>query len=151
MLSKYVLIVIVFLSLYSCGDSSLIEPKNPLFSGTTLIDTYAPSGSSSGAWPVFKWKSPSSMAYQIVGVFNAPIIVSGKQIQNKTACIAMWHNGLTGSAGNVSFSNFVQVVNGSPTSTMVTALSGSYHWAVWAMDGNMIISNSSVDVSFTSP
>jgi ABC-type antimicrobial peptide transport system permease subunit len=116
-----------------------------------LIDINQPEGSGATASPTFIWTA-TGKAYEVVGVFNTTIYVTGKNIDNTNNCIAMWTTGMSGSAGNVPFSNFKQVVNGNLTSNSTNNLNnGTYHWAVWAYDDTETVVSSSADITFTAP
>lgn len=147
------IIPVIFVTLvFSC---SLTQPaKNPIFSGSTFIENCSPTGTTNAVFPDFKWNSPgSSVIYEIVALFNSPIVVDGskKTIVNTNACIAMWTTGMTGSAGSVNFQNFKKVTNGVVLTT--TAVDGqtltnngstaTYYWAVWAFNNDWEISHSS--------
>lgn len=129
------------------------EVQSPIFSSTTFIPTFLPSVTSSTT-PTFTWTAPDSeVVYQVLGVFYNEISVKEKQILNKQDCVAMWTTGMTGSAGEVSFNNFMVVTNGELTSTPVngsTLSSGhKYYWAVWGYDKDMSVTHSSGQKSFT--
>ncbi len=145
----YLLLISIIALLISCQNSPF-EPENPIFSGTVLIETTGPSGSSASLSPTFVWKA-TGLSYEVVGVFKNSIVVNGKQIQNKNDCFAMWTTGLTGSAGNVDYANFKLVSGGVLTSSAAPSLSSgvTYYWAVWAYNDQMVITNSSAQVSFS--
>lgn len=141
--------------LFLTGCSAL-APLNPIFSGTTLITIYSPSGSTTTNFPDFTWTSPGiSVVYQVLGIFTNEISVHEKQILNKSDCIAMWTTSLSGSAGDVDFGKFRKVVNGVLTSTPVDSSTlvntRTYSWAVWGYDNTMTITHSSGQKTFTVP
>ncbi len=135
--------------LAAAGCNLKTEPINPLFSGTTFISTFLPKDTSTV--PVtFTWTSPgSSVAHEVVGVFTNQIVVDNMQITNIRDCIAMWTTGMTGSAGEVPFSNFKKVVNGVIQTDAAVYHSGTMYWAVWGYDSGLKITHSSAQKSFT--
>jgi hypothetical protein len=150
-MKNYYFFLFLFVFLWVSCDNSTPEPKNPLFSGTILIETTAPIKSISSNNPEFKWQSPGT-TYEILGVFTNVISVDGKKIQNKNDCIAMWTTGLKGTAGEVSFSDFRQMIGGVIQGSCMSNLPGGgvvYHWAVWAYDDKMTITHSSIQREVT--
>jgi hypothetical protein len=138
------------LLLLAC-NSSLPAPSNPLFQGTEIISVYSPTNGQqvSTNYPDFSWQA-TGLSYEVAGVFDNPILVSGKQIQNSNDCIAIWNTGMTGIDGNVNYSLFKEVSGGIITSSYAAPLTnGTYYWAVWAYDSGLSISNSSEEIKFT--
>lgn len=124
-----------------CGNTVV---ENPLFSGTTLIESvnYVSLNST------FYWDSPA-VSYQVVGIFTNDIAVQNGQILNTNDCVGLWNTALVGSAGNVGIANFVSVTNGVITTNLLTALpSGSKCWAVWGYDEGGTVTHSSCQTNF---
>ncbi len=144
-------VITIFMTVLSACNTAkdITEPKNPIFSGTALIDVYSPVDSTDKDFPDFTWTS-TGLPYEVAGLFSKPIRTSGLQIDNTSDCFAMWTTGLSGSAGKVPYSNFRKVVNGELTETPVDALTnGTYYWAVWAYTAQMTLTNSSSLITFT--
>jgi hypothetical protein len=152
---KLFILMNLFLLLITGCDKMLPQedpvPKNPLFSGTEYINVTSPVTSGT-ANPTFVWKSPGT-TYQVVGVFTNHIVVSGSKIVNNNKCIAIWTTEMTGSAGNVDYTNnFKKYVYPNLLTTPVTALaSGTNYWAVWGMNEDMEVTCSSAEITFVVP
>ncbi len=136
------------LVLVTMAGCNVVGDKNPLFEGTSLIITESPKGTVTPPF-TFAWSSPEGIYYQVVGIFTNNIRVEGKKIVNTEDCIAMWTSGMTGQAGNVSYSDFKAYP--SLSSTAPNLSSGTYYWAVWGYNDRMEVTHSSAQVSFTLP
>ncbi|MEJ5284715.1 MAG: hypothetical protein ACP5Q5_08165 [Brevinematia bacterium] len=146
---KKLLVLIILFIFNSC--EKVFDDSNPIFPETKLIRVSLPAYTTTSDYPDFVWSSPSDCKYQVVGIFTNKIIINGKNIVNKNDCIAMWHTGLTGQAGNVNYTFFKVTINGEIKDYQPSALQNgnTYYWAVWGYDKDLKLTHSSDQIQFT--
>jgi len=120
------------------GAASSFGYQNPIFQNTFLItaDTVKKSGGSDVTAhpeaPTFNWQS-THYKHVIVAVFNEPLNIKDNVIQNTDRMVWMWHSGLkAGKEGLVEWDDgLADPVTDKPA---VDLGSGTFYWAVWALD-----------------
>jgi hypothetical protein len=103
--------------------------QNLLFSNSIRIEA-AQDGPRSE--PGFSWYA-TGYRHVVCAVFDSPIHVQENLITNSEDAVWVWHTGLaTGREGNIRFNDGVASI--ASLKTPVPLETGTYYWAVWALD-----------------
>lgn len=112
---------------------------SPIFPGATLITSNTPAFGQliSTDSPTMGW-IPTGQSLVLAIVFDHPVIVSGRSIQNTGDIIWLWHSGLGNAIeGDIPFSEGVSIVNGNinqPLPPQPLDAGRTYYWLVMAWD-----------------
>jgi hypothetical protein len=118
--------------------------QNLIFSQTSPISA-AQSGDIKE--PAFSWTS-TGYKHVVCAIFKSHIAITNNQIVNEEELVWIWHSGLDkGRDGNISF---VDGVTDLSSNTVPEDLStGTYYWAVWAIDEGGHVRASSTEYALT--
>jgi hypothetical protein len=134
------------------GKSSAPAPvfQNQIFRQTGDLSAAA-SGPETGT-PTFSWPA-TNYKHVVCAVFRSPIEVRQNEITNIDQIVWLWHSGLTrGREGNVTYSSGTVSLDETDTGPPAGPLaSGTYYWAVWALDDGGTPVLSSVEYNFAVP
>lgn len=148
----YIVIGIIGLAGCAQGDSAGASEEanwvynNLIFSETSNIPA---AQSSDVSTPAFSWTA-TGYKHVVCAIFSSHLAITNNQIVNEEEMVWIWHSGLKkGRDGNISFSDGLHDL----TSTAIpeSLASGTYYWAVWAIDEAGHVRASSTEYTLSVP
>jgi hypothetical protein len=142
--TKKLLILALAVVLFLMGCDMLEESPTPIFAETKFMEAY-------NSEDCFHFSPSSDVEYIVLGIFNSPIVTSGKSIVNM---VDMMGGSCTGQLNFTrsqvpedslfTYSHDLKFFTGLPGDYVPN---GTKHWAVWGFNADWVIISSSNDIT----
>jgi hypothetical protein len=142
------LLLSIAVTLFTGGCELLEEPGTPIFAETELMDASYSEGQ-------FYFSPSRDVEYIVLGIFNSPIVTSGKRIVNMHDVEGGSCTGQSGFTRSQVPEDSLYLYN--DTLKCFTGSPGGYdpygtmHWAVWGFNADWVIINSSKQITTDFP
>ena len=142
------LLLSIAVALFSVGCELMEDPGTPIFAETELMDASNSEGQ-------FYFSPSRDVEYIVLGIFNSPIVTSGKSIVNM---VDMKGGSCTGQSGFTrsqvpedslyTYSDTLKCFTGSPGEYNPN---GIKYWGVWGFNADWVIISSSKQITTNFP